>query len=529
MPQQPSGGSAMGPTTYGKRRTNRSVIRLYLIACGVSLGCCCPPVREQVPTHELQNAWKAIPQQPTALDSATPDTWWEVFCDPKLNAIVEEALLQSPTLAQAVARLEQAEFFAVSTGADQFPQLSLQASGNRRRIPKDLRTSASVPTGNMITPSAPSLTVPDSGVPPIVVPPLTVPSVPEMKAVRTPKFVNDLIANLLVSYELDFWGKYYLATQAALRRAEEAEADLATSRLLLVNDIASTYFTIQAMDEECRLISNEIALHSERIFLLAKQCSSGLTNAFSLLEEQATLETLKTEEQSLIRSRDVNYSLLAVLVGREPNGTPLEVAPASWSCPIVPVGLPSSLLTKRPDVRSRVKEVEAAIAEIGAAKTELLPSISLSAAAGYQAGVAHEWLKWKNRIWSLAASISQSLFDAGQRIADVNAAKARFRQAASSLTNTVLTSVKEVEDALVAIRTQRERRLAAIKREEDIATTTTLYADLYSAGVRDVLSVLQAKEQLIKAKRERVNEEYNLQLGTLSLMKSLGGSWEIEA
>jgi multidrug efflux system outer membrane protein len=183
------------------------------------------------------------------------------------------------------------------------------------------------------------------------------------------------------------------------------------------------------------------------------------------------------------------------------------------------------LLSNRPDIKTALKEVEALVAEIGAVKTELLPSISLSAAAGYQAGLAHEWFKWKNRIWALAASVGQPLFDAGQRFAEIDAAKARFREAAGNLTQTVLLSVKEVEDALVAIRTQRERRASAIKREDDLANTANLRTKLCTTGVQDYLVVLQTREDLIQAMRSRINEEYNLQLGTLALMKSLGGSW----
>jgi multidrug efflux system outer membrane protein len=364
-------------------------------------------------------------------------------------------------------------------------------------------------------------------VPPIIAPPTIV--TPEMKNVQSPTFVNDLIANLLISYELDFWGKYYLKTQAAMHRAEGAEADLATARLLLADQIAATYFTIQAMEYELSLIRDEIEIQKERLSLLSKQCTSGLRDTFQLLDQHAALETKKKDEQALIQSRDINRSLLAVLVGREPNNASFDIEQASWFFPVVPPGIPSSLLAKRPDIRTNMKEVEAVIAEIGAAKADLLPSISLSAAAGYQAGVAHEWLKWKDRIWSIATSVSQPLFDAGQRFAQIDAAKARYREAASVLTQTVLSSVKEVEDALVAIQTQNERRTAALKREEDLGTATLLRADLCATGIQDYLIVLQTKETFLQARRDRINEEFNLQLGTLALMKSLGGSWTADS
>ena len=474
----------------------------------------------------MKESWRTEVPSPTALQAGTPDTWWKVFSDPCLDAIVAEGLENSPTVAQAFARFEEALYQTTITGANQYPQLSLNGYGDRRRIPKDLQGSANVASGNVITPTTPApIPVPNTGVPPIAVPPLIVPGTPQMKTVRTPALVNDLIANLLVSYEVDFWGKYYLKTQAAKRRAEEAQADLATAQLLLADQIASTYFALQSMEAQLSLLHDQITLHRELLDLLAQQCERGLTDALTLLDEQASYETLVSQEQSFMQTRDLNRSLLAVLVGREPNSAAFEISSNPWSFPVVPVGIPSSLLAQRPDIRSSIQEVEARIAEIGAAKTELLPAISLSAAAGYQAGLAHEWFAWKNRIWDVAASVAQPIFDAGQRFAQVDQAKAAFRYAAESLTQTVLTSVKEVEDSLVAIRTQTERRVAAIKREEDLSTTSVLRSAQCAAGLQDYLPVLQARENLVQARLDRVNEEYNLQLGTLALMKSLGGSW----
>ena len=491
--------------------------------CLLSAGCFYPPVDEKQPTYPMKETWQNPELEPTisSKEKGSPDNWWEVFGDSNLNAIVAEGVANSPTIEQALARFDQALAFVTVAQANQFPQLTLNGYGDRRRIPKDLQGSASVPTGNLLTPTTTAaIPAPNTGVPPIVIP-----SVPQMQTVKAPLLVNDLIANFLVSYELDFWGKYSLQTRAAVLRAQEAQADLATAQLLLVDQIASTYFTMQAMEAELALIRDEIAMHRERNALLAQQVEQGLTDAFQLLDEQATLETRLQDEQSLIQSLELNNSLLATLVGKEPNNALFEISSPSWTFPVVPAGLPSSLLAKRPDVQSAMREVNALIAEIGVAKTALLPSISLSAAAGFQAGTANQWFKWKDRIWDLAGSVGQILFDAGQTFAQIDAAKARYRQAAGVLTQTVLSSVKEVEDALCVIRTQDRRTIAALKREEDLAATATLRSGQCQSGLQDYLIVLQAKEDRIQASRARVNEEYNLQLSTLALMKGLGGSW----
>ena len=276
------------------KKSAHTTFWLSIICVVAYTGCFCPPVSEKVPEYPMKESWKANVPESTipVVEVGTPDNWWESFQDPHLNAIVVEGLDNSPSVAQALARFEEALYQTTITGANQYPQLSLNGYGDRRRIPKDLQTAASVPTNNIITPATQAaIPVPNTGVPPIVVPPLVVPGTPQMKTVRTPAFVNDLIANLLVSYEVDFWGKYYLQTQAAKRRAEEAEADLATTRLLLVDQIASTYFAIQSMDAQIALIREQIVLHRELLDLLAKQVDRGLTDAFTLLDEQATLET----------------------------------------------------------------------------------------------------------------------------------------------------------------------------------------------------------------------------------------------
>jgi outer membrane protein, multidrug efflux system len=271
---------------------------LLPISSAFFTACLTPHVDEKTPTYALENSWKnaAAQSTPSVEIPATPDNWWEAFEDNKLNDIVTEGLQKSPTIEQAFARFEQALCLAKVSRADQFPQLALNGYGDRRRIPKDLQSSATQNTGNFITPTTPvPLPNPSStGVPPISTPPIIVPAIPEMTTIKTPTYVNDLIANLLISYELDFWGKYYLKTQAANKRAEEAEADLATARLLLVDQIAATYFTIQAMESELALIREEIATHTQRNALLSQQCNSGLTNTFQLLDEQATLETKKS-------------------------------------------------------------------------------------------------------------------------------------------------------------------------------------------------------------------------------------------
>jgi len=477
---------------------------------------CCPPVKEKPPTYELSQEWKQESSLPTVAKSA-PENWWEVFQDETLNTLVEEGLANSPTFQAALSKLEEALWLADSAWADQFPTLSAQLSAMRRRIPKDFRTKGRVPTGKVITPK------PDPNPFPFMRTPA--PAIPQFKTVRSPKFFTDLLANLVVNYEVDFWGKNWLTKEAAYRRAESSQADLETTKLILVDQIASAYFSIQSDMKELEIVQEEISIIEERLSLIESEYKAGLTDEIPVLDEKDFLAERKIEKQALIKSKKTNSNLLAILIGKEPSQFSLDLSSVHWIFPVVPTGIPSQLLSQRPDIRAIEKEVEALIAEIGITKAELLPNLNLSAGAGHEADKTNKLFKWRNRVWSLAGAFDWLLFDAGSRRAQIKAAQARFESAVATLTDQVLKSIKETEDALVAIKTQKERQQFAQKRVEWFVQSTDLLVRQFESGLVDYQEVLASKEAPLLARREVLKESVNLQFATLALMKSLGGSW----
>ena len=484
---------------------------------------CCPPVKEKPPVYDLVEEWKAEAPMPTVAKSA-PENWWEVFQDETLNELVEEGLASSPTFQAALTRLEEAIWLADSAWADQFPTLSAQASAVRRRIPKDFRTKGKVPTGKHSTPD-PEKPDPHDPFPFIRCPAPLPPATPKYKTVRSPKFFTDLLANLLVNYEVDFWGKNWLTKEAAYRRAEASQADVETTKLILVDQIASAYFSIQSDTKEIEIVEEEIFILEERLSLVESEYKAGLIDEIPILDEKDILAERKIEKQALLRSKETNTNLLAILIGREPSQFTLDLSETNWIFPVVPAGIPSQLLSQRPDIRSIEKEVEALIAEIGIAKAELLPNLTLSAGAGHEADKTNKLFKWRNRVWSLAGVFDWLLFDAGSRLAQIKAARSRFENAVANLTDQVLTSIRETEDALVAIRTQKERQQLAQQRVEWFVQSTDLLVNQFESGLVDYQEVLTSKEVPLLARREVLKESVNLQFATLALIKSLGGSW----
>jgi len=486
---------------------------------------CCPPVKEKVPECHFHTQWKH--KQTPTVEQQAPAAWWEIFEDGQLNSLVVLALQNSPTLTSALSRVEEAIYLADSAWADQFPTMAANGDGARRRIAKDRRTVCPTATGKFYQQDPTTATTQDplslTTLPPPVV------MLPEMKEVRSPKFYSDLLATLVVRYELDIWGKRYLSQKAAYKRAEASAADFQSARLILIDQVASTYFSFQSESQELQILEEELKILQESLLLFDSEYRAGLTDKSALLTREALLNSKQIEKEALVKSQQTHLHLLAVLIGVEPCQLSLETIAPNWAFPIVPAGLPSSLLIQRPDIRQSYKELEAMLAEIGIAKTELLPSISLIAGGGYNADKDSRLFKWKNRIWDLSASFKWLLFDMGSRRAQVRATQARFNSLAANFIDQVLTSVKEVEDALVAVKTQQQRQRSAENKEKAFTSISQINTAQFNSGLVDYRQTLSAREEQLRAERESLRESTLLQLSALALIKSLGGTWQGQA
>ena len=494
----------------------------FLILTCCFFGGCCPPVSEKQPQFSLKENWKSPEQVDKAANIKPLDTWWEIFQDTTLNGLIEEGLENSPTVQIALARLEEAIAIAEAEWANQFPTLWAQSTASRRRIPSDFRSTITTTTTAAPTPLSP--------VYPSIYDPIPIPPVPTpVPTTKSPKYANNLIANLLVDYEVDFWGKYWMIGQAAYFRSIAIKEDYETAKLVLADQVASAYFSLQADIQNLTIIREQIATISERIHLQQSSYTAGVTSNFLVLDDMARLETIKAEEQSLIQSQATNTILLATLIGKEPSTLTIIPSDTNWTYPVVPAGLPSQLLYRRPDIKAAECEVDALIKEIGIAKADLLPTLDITLGTGYQAQKANRLFKWKNRLWSAQGSFNWLIFDTGRRLDEIDAAKARYKQGVARLTEALLNSIKEVENALQAITTQQNQVQIMQKRLQDLATSEKLRYSLFQAGVDPFQNVLTAKEDRLEVSKELLRESINLQLATLSLVKALGGSWGNDA
>lgn len=438
---------------------------------GVLAGCSLTP-QYQRPNADLPQAWV---DQKGAATSNAPDEWRELFKDPELAQLMSEALAANHDLAAAATRIEQAKATASVASARLVPYAGVSVGGSRQKV---LNGASSLASSD------------DS--------------------------------QLSMSYELDLWGGNRANVQAASAQVAAREFDLETTKLVLQADVASYYFQTLALKDRLSIAQKNLEAARSLMSLVEVRYHSGAANGLDVAQQRTALLSIEAEVPQLQQSLTETQSALALLLGR----VPLDFAVRSESLvdvipPSVAAGQPGDLLQRRPDVRAAEAALIAANANIGVARAALYPSMQLSAS-----GVVTDWLTGgSSTIAAFATSLSQRLFDGGELTSQVQLADASRRERVESYLQTVLTSVKEVNDSLMAVSTAERRTSLLTQTVEQAQRALRLATSRYQAGSEDLLTVLEsqtsqlnAEDSLVQAKLARVN-------ASITLFKALGGGW----
>ncbi len=406
--------------------------------------------------------------------------WWEDIGDPELNAFLDEALRGSLDLARARARLDQAEAAASAAGVERLPQLTIEGGARRAR------------TLAMVGPNAGDL-------------------------IHTDTFSLGLAA----AYEFDLWDRVGSTARAAQHEAEASRDDFATARLTLSGEIADIWLQAREQAAQLALLETQRLAAHNVLELTEQRFAEGHAAALDVLQQRQQLATI----EALIPPIEARYRVLrhqlAVLAGRAPSAAPAPSAGLPKLPPLPAAGLPGDLLQRRPDVRAALARLAAADERIGAAIAARLPTIRLSANAGYQASEAsvlfNEW------IGAFAGHAAMPLIDGGRRTAETRRARAAAREAMAVAGQTILKAMREVEDALAQEERQREaiRRLAA--QAELAAETLTQARERYAAGLSDYLTVLTALDRLQGVERNLLAARRQAWQYRIQLYRALGG------
>ena len=361
------------------------------LAASLLLAACAAGPSYRKPVLDLPVAWKL--ETPwrvgTPDDRATKGPWWQRYADPQLDALEQQALAASPTLALAAARLAQARAVVAATSASLLPQLNLSTRAARQRI------SANRPLSNYASPNFATVQ-------------------------------NDFIASLGVSYEVDLAGRVQRSIEGVQASAEQSAADFENTRLVLTTDLAANYYGLRAIDTELDVLDRSIALQRRALGLVSARHELGAVSGLEVAQQQALLDTTLTQVDVLRRQRGVFEHAIAALTGTAAPSFALAADLREVAPPALPLGVPSDVLERRPDVASAERAMAAANAQIGIARAAFYPSVMLAPSVGAESRSLATLFDAPSLLWSLGVSLTQPLLDAGRLQANVDFAQGGY-------------------------------------------------------------------------------------------------------
>jgi outer membrane protein, multidrug efflux system len=442
------------------------------------------------PEAELPAGWAAAQGQASATAGAA---WWKIFGDAELDRLVEEALAHNADLALAVARVDEARAQVGIARADQLPVVDAQFDRSRTRTSEVV--ALPLPPG-------------------------------------FPRDVNDYRAALNVSYELDLWGRLRNLSAAARADLLGSEAARETVRITLAADVAQAYFALRAFDEQIATVQRSLDARGETLALQKKRLEYGDISELDYRQVEAEAAAARAQLPALERQRSAQENALAVLLGRSPRaiyeGTVVGAAAAGVgpAALVVPSGMPSELLLRRPDIVEAEQTLIASNARIAAARAELFPSIVLTGYLGSASAALSDLFTGPAGIWRLAAGLAQPIYAGGRLKEGIAAAEARERQALAQYQQAVQNAFKDVRNALVAQAKLREQLDAESQRAAALRQALRLARLRYDNGMTSQLEVLDAERNLLAAEQNRIDALRAQRAAIADLFKALGGGWD---
>jgi NodT family efflux transporter outer membrane factor (OMF) lipoprotein len=470
-------------------------LRLPISVAGMALlaGCMVGPKYKQ-PSTSVPAAFKEQPpesfkesdgwKRSQPADQLLRGKWWELFGDSKLSELEEQVTISNQDLKVAEARFREARALIRFNRASQFPTITVGPSISA------VRTSAHRPVGS------------SSG------------------------STGDFVLPFDLSYELDLWGRVRRTVAAAREEAQASAADLETVRLSLQAELAFDYFELRAADAQKQILDDTVKAYADALKLTTNRYEGGAAPRSDVAQAKTQLASTKSQDTDIGVQRAQFEHAIAVLAGKPPADLSLPPAPLDTQPPIVPIGLPSQLLERRPDVAASERRVAEANEQIGIARAAFFPTLMLGASAGLEGTSLLNWFNWPSRFWAVGPSMVQTLFDAGRRRATSDAALASYDASVANYRETALTAFQQVEDNLAALRIleqeSKEQREAVAAAEESLR----IFTNRYKGGLDTYLQVITAQTATLTNQRTEVDIRRRRMDASVLLIKALGGGWD---
>jgi NodT family efflux transporter outer membrane factor (OMF) lipoprotein len=469
------------------RASRRHVALARLLAMTVFIalaGCTVGPnfFRPKAPVpaeYKEMQGWK----QAQPRDGEWKGDWWTVYDDAVLTALIAEVSVSNQTLAQTEAQYRQARALVAQARAAYFPVLSGSGSVTRSQVGR--ASSGTVSRGGV--------TVHEIG--------------------------------LDASWEPDLWGRVRRSVEANVANARASAADVENVRLSLQAELATNYFLLRALEAQQQLFDDSLRAFEESLKLTENRYNAGVAARADVVQAQTQLRTTQAQAIDLGVQRAQLEHAIAVLIGKAPADFSLTRASLPAAPPDVPVGVPSELLERRPDIAAAERRVESANAQIGVAQAAYFPVLTLSASGGFQSTALSQLFSPPARFWSLGAALAQTIFDAGLRKARTEQAIGLYDQTVGNYRQTVLTAFQEVEDNLAALRILEQESAVQADAVALARRSLELTLNQYKAGIVSYLNVLTAQTTLLSAERTAVDVRNRRLAASVALVRALGGGW----
>jgi multidrug efflux system outer membrane protein len=471
---------------------SRSFPLVFIAGIALLTGCSVGPdyVQPSVPqaaAYKESGPWKKA--QPR--DDISKGDWYTVFHDPKLNDLEAQAEASNQTLRVAIAKVSEARAVARQAEAEFFPTLDFSGTGSRQRTsPNNGQLDAQ--TGGHGLPYT---------------------------------FNSATVVPFDLSYEVDLWGKVRRGFEASGDLAQASLADYENVLLTLKADVATNYFGVRTADSQIDVQRRTIQSYVENLNLTNSRFQGGISTQLDVEQARATLASAQAQLATLQQNRAQLEHAVAVLVGQPPETFSLPFHPLNTRLPVIPAGLPSDLLERRPDVAAAERRVAAQNAQIGVAIAAYFPQVNLTGQTGFDSGDLSMLFNWESRIWSYGPNIQFPIFEGGQISADVKQQRAAYEENVADYRQQVLVAFQDVEDSLSGLRYLAQQAEAENRAFVAYKNALDLTNARYTTGLVSYFDVIQAQGLELSAEQLTVQIEGDRIATTILLVKALGGGW----
>ncbi len=482
------------PCHNPERNAVRAALAAALLILGLAAGCAVGPRYQRpaatVPTTSVPNAWKTEPpwQLAAPKDTIAKGEWWKVFHDPALDTYEQQLLQANQSLAAAQNRLEQARSIARVATAGMFPQLSADPGALREGAGSNRPLSgATIPTSY----SQNVFTVPFN-----------------------------------ISYEVDLFGRVRRNVEAANASLQSSAADLENARLVLTAELAADFFTLRELDAELQVVEESVGYERKGLELVNNRHNGGIASGLEVAQQAALLDATLTQVALVKQSRAQYEHAIAVLVGQAASNFTIAAAPLRATPPPLPLGVPSDVLERRPDIAYEERQVAYANAQVGIARTAFYPHITIGSAGGLQSRDITTLANAPSLFWSLGADALEPIFQGGRNRANLAAARSAYDASVANYRQSVLVAFQQVEDGISNLQTLSQAATTQAAAVEDARRELFFANNRYIGGVTTYLDVITAQSTLLNSERLATQLLGQQMVSSVYLVKALGGGWD---